>query len=214
MATTNKPPAKPRPENEDRREEILRIAAQTFAERGFAASTTREIAERASTLSGSLYYYFPSKESMAFEVVKRYLEALMTRYREIAESEDSPAVKIHHLIEASIELSAQHHDEVMILFQDWPLLTGIDPNLSTRMSEIENLWVDVLEAGVATDEFRAEIDSRLAYRTIMGAVAWVPRWFRASGPAPIAEVARTQADIFLGGLVRPGRRRAPRARPR
>ncbi len=48
----------------ERRDEILAIAAQLFAERGFAATTVREIADAAGILSGSLYHHFDSKASM------------------------------------------------------------------------------------------------------------------------------------------------------
>ena len=58
----------------ERRDEILAIAAQLFAERGFAATTVREIADAAGILSGSLYHHFDSKESMVDELVHEMLD--------------------------------------------------------------------------------------------------------------------------------------------
>jgi AcrR family transcriptional regulator len=201
LVAPRKTPVKRRQDTEPRRQEILRIAAQTFAEKGFRASTTREIADRASTLSGSLYYHFSSKEAMAREVVDVYLNALMAGYSHVAGSDDDPGAKVRRLIDISIEVSNAHHDEVVILFQDWPMLTEIDPELDGRMQAIEEIWVAVLAAGVKSGDFRKGIDPRLAYRTIMGAIAWVPRWFRASGPSPISTVAAAQADLVLIGLL-------------
>jgi TetR/AcrR family transcriptional regulator, cholesterol catabolism regulator len=202
-----KTPVKRRSATEPRREELLRIAAETFAEKGFMSSTTREIADRAKTLSGSLYYHFESKEAMAVEVVTRYLNVLMGRYDEIARGNESPTVKVRQLVEVSIAVSQQHRDEVVILFQDWPKLMTIDPTLDERMHTVESLWVAVLEAGRESGDFREEVDPHLAYRTMMGAIAWVPRWYRESGSRSIAEIASAQADLMLAGLVQPRRRR-------
>src|ERR1700729_2594972 len=94
----------------ERRDDILRIAARTFAERGFSAGTVREIAERASTLSGSLYYHFDSKEQMVKEVVDAYLDELIDAYRLIAAGDGPAEAKIRDLFAVSLVLSDQRHD--------------------------------------------------------------------------------------------------------
>jgi AcrR family transcriptional regulator len=52
-----------------RREELLAIAAELFAQRGFKNTTVRDIADAAGILSGSLYHHFDSKESMVDEIL-------------------------------------------------------------------------------------------------------------------------------------------------
>ena len=49
----------------ERVEALLDAAAATFLEKGFDAATTSEIAERAGASIGSLYQFFPTKESVA-----------------------------------------------------------------------------------------------------------------------------------------------------
>jgi AcrR family transcriptional regulator len=183
-----------------RREEILRIAAQTFAERGVKGSTTREIAERASMQSGSLYYYFPSKESMALEAVTSYLRELMEAYETAMQTLPSAAEQLRELFRASLEVSARRGDEVVILYQDWHSLSGIDGRLDATMSEVEQLWLKVIRTGIESGELRSDLDPRLVYRTIMGAISWVPRWYRPGGTRSIAEIADTQADVIIHGL--------------
>ena len=74
----------------ERRDEILAIAAELFAERGFAATTVREIADSAGILSGSLYHHFDSKESMVEELLRTFLEDITLAYRVEAASGDDP----------------------------------------------------------------------------------------------------------------------------
>lgn len=54
-----------------RQEEILEAAASVFAEKGYAAATTREIAAAADIAEGSLYNYFASKRDMLVAIISR-----------------------------------------------------------------------------------------------------------------------------------------------
>ncbi|UOX90174.1 TetR/AcrR family transcriptional regulator [Amycolatopsis sp. FBCC-B4732] len=56
------------------RERILTAAARVFAEHGYAAGTTNRIAERAGISIGSLYQYFPNKDSILAELLVRHLD--------------------------------------------------------------------------------------------------------------------------------------------
>jgi len=52
-----------------RRAQILDGAAKVFAEKGYHAATTREIAEAADVSEGSIYHYFDSKEDLLIEIM-------------------------------------------------------------------------------------------------------------------------------------------------
>lgn len=185
-----------------RRDEILTVAARIFAEKGVHAATTREIAESASMLSGSLYYYFASKEAMAYEVVSSYLDELMEAYEQVRQSSSPPGEQIAELFRTSLEVSDRRSDEVMILYQDWPALSALDRGLDKIMARVEEIWCGAIHAGQLNGQIRADIDPKIVYRTIMGAIAWVPRWYRPEGPRTITEIAALQADVMLRGMLR------------
>lgn len=58
-------------------ETILDAAARVFVELGYARATTNKIAEAAGISVGSLYQYFPSKDAIAVELLRRYRESLL-----------------------------------------------------------------------------------------------------------------------------------------
>jgi AcrR family transcriptional regulator len=58
-------------------ESILIAAARVFVKHGYAKATTNRIAEAAGISVGSLYQYFPSKDSIAVELLRRYRESLV-----------------------------------------------------------------------------------------------------------------------------------------
>jgi AcrR family transcriptional regulator len=67
----------------ERRGEILDVALTEFAQRGFEATTTRDIADAAGIKASNLYRYFESKDSMFREILVGFSEDLLSAYREI-----------------------------------------------------------------------------------------------------------------------------------
>ncbi|MEO6471071.1 MAG: helix-turn-helix domain-containing protein, partial [Aeromicrobium sp.] len=73
-----------------RREELLQIAAELFATKGFKNTTVRDIADAAGILSGSLYHHFDSKESMVDEILSSFQDELFGKYAAIVAGDDDP----------------------------------------------------------------------------------------------------------------------------
>ena len=66
---------------------MLRVAAELFSEKGYAATSTTELAERLGIKGGSVYYYIDSKEELLFELVAGHLRALLQSLRDVLETE-------------------------------------------------------------------------------------------------------------------------------
>src|SRR3954451_13240345 len=103
-----------RTETRSRREELLRIAAELFASKGFRNTTVRDIAEAAGILSGSLYHHFDSKESMVDEILRTFQDELFGSYDEILASGDDPRSKLEQAVRVSFETIDRRHSEVAI----------------------------------------------------------------------------------------------------
>src|SRR2546425_9665565 len=56
------------PRQDNRRAQLLDAAARLFRERGFHATSMRDIAKAVDMLSGSIYYHFNSKQEMLLAV--------------------------------------------------------------------------------------------------------------------------------------------------
>src|SRR3954462_9951148 len=97
-----------------RRAELLAAAAEVFAERGYAATTVREVADAAGILGGSLYYHFDSKESMADEILRTFLGDLWNAYDEVIEARLSAAETLAAIVQASFACIERHRPAVVI----------------------------------------------------------------------------------------------------
>lgn len=88
-------------------ERILHHAARLFDERGYHGTTTNHVAEAASVSVGSLYQYFPNKDSLLVALAQRHLaetaEAFGGRLAELAATEPSLAEVTRSLIDLTFE---------------------------------------------------------------------------------------------------------------
>lgn len=190
-----------------RHDEIVQIAGRLFAERGFLATTIRDIADAASILSGSLYHHFASKESIADELLSAYWAQLMDRYEAVVASDADATEKLRQLIGASIQMLEAHEYAVRMILNDWSYLSSVLPYCDANMARIRTIWVEVLRDGVRDGHFDASLDPQVGYRTIMGSISGAGRWFVPSGALTTEQLATQMSDLFLGGVS------AKRSRP-
>jgi AcrR family transcriptional regulator len=189
-----------------RRDELLELAAQMFAERGLRATTVRDIADGAGILSGSLYHHFASKEEMVDDLMRGFLDWLFARYRAIIDGEPDPLERLKGLFMASFEAIEDRHSQVVI-YQDEAKRLSSQPRFSyvdDLNKQQRQMWVEVLNQGIEEGCFRPDLDVDLVYRFIRD-TTWVSvRWYQPGGPLTAQQVGRQYLAIVLGGITKEG----------
>ena len=189
-----------------RRSELLAIAAQLFADRGFKNTTVRDIADAAGILSGSLYHHFDSKESMVDEILSTFQEELFASYDAVLASDDDARAKIEQAVRLSFQAIDQHPFEVAI-FQNEADYLGTFARfgyLAERNAQSRQVWLTLLEEGIRTGALRADLDLDLTYRFIRDTVWVAVKWYRPGGPLTHDAVADQYLTILLDGISTPG----------
>jgi AcrR family transcriptional regulator len=93
--------------------DILETAAKVIRERGFDATTMKEIAERSQTNTGSLYRFFPNKESIAEALIERYSRLVAAEFDRIETVSNS--APIDRLADNLIDFLLTIHEETLAL---------------------------------------------------------------------------------------------------
>ena len=187
-----------------RREELLRIAAGLFAEKGFKNTTVRDIADAAGILSGSLYHHFDSKESMVDEILSTFQEELFAKYDDVLASDVDARAKIEQAVRLSFEAIDRHHFEVAI-FQNEAVYLGTFDRfgyLAERNAQSREVWMRLLTEGVSTGVLRKDLDVELVYRFIRDTVWVAVRWYRPGGELSHETVADQYLAILLDGIAK------------
>ena len=185
----------------DRRAEILRLAAGLFAERGFKATTVRDIAEAAGVLSGSLYHHFDSKESIIEELLREYVDELLSDYRRIIAEGGSPREVLSRLANSIFASFAEHRAAIMVWQNERQTIhrPGF-AYLAQAQVEVERLWTELIRQGIEAGEFRENLDPRLAYRFIRDSAWMAVHWYSPDGPLTSQQLATHYLAIILDGI--------------
>jgi AcrR family transcriptional regulator len=185
-----------------RRDELLGIAAELFAERGFNNTTVRDIADAAGILSGSLYHHFDSKESMVDEILSSFQAELFRTYDAILASDLDPRGKLEAVVRASFEAIDRHHSEVAIFQSDAAFLMQFErfDYLREHNERFHAMWLGLLRDGVASGVLRADVDAELVFRFIRDTVWVAVHWYRPGGELSADQVADQYLSILLDGV--------------
>ena len=185
----------------ERRRQIAAAAGVLFADRGVHATTVRDIAERVGMLSGSLYHHFPTKHHIVHELMQRYADEVLERYRSAASSGATSRERLEALFRACVQSNLAHPHETAVLIQEQHKLFALDEFAYVQrfVEQVEQIFVRVIAEGMHRGELRTDVAPAFTYRTMMDAMGSVQRWF---DPAKHSEASVVQGwiDVFLRGI--------------
>lgn len=181
----------------DRRQRIVLVASQMFAERAYVEVQMDELAKAAAVAKPTIYRYFSSKEDLFLEALDGTMNELVAEVSRVAdESAPAPAV-LRQVIAAALKSFAQCTAAIRALDgSDAALGERGRAMMRRRGRQIREEFARVLQRGIAAQEFRG-FDPDLASRAILGAV----RMTATAEDAPNdAEAARSLTDLLLHGV--------------
>jgi AcrR family transcriptional regulator len=144
-------------ESERKRQRILESAQRCFGEKGFAGATVAAIAADAGVSNGLLYQFFRNKEHL-FEVVlgdviRDWVRAMLPR------DEKRAAGALEAMFRRSVEFCRTHPLLPALVTGDRALqLSRISQAGADRVQPHRDLVASILERGIASGEFRADLD--------------------------------------------------------
>ncbi|MFI6326029.1 TetR/AcrR family transcriptional regulator [Nonomuraea sp. NPDC050556] len=187
----------------ERRDHLVKLAAELFARKGFQATTVREIADEAGILSGSLYHHFDSKETIVDEVLSTFLDDLVARYRVALESGGEPREVLSEMVRIGFGTLEPHRAAITVMQNDWNYLRQFErfDYLVKAEDEVERMWVEQIKAGMAVGQFRADVDPKLTYRMIRDTIWVAVRWFRPGGRLNTTGLAEHYITVLFDGLA-------------
>jgi AcrR family transcriptional regulator len=128
-----------------RRAELLAIAADLFAERGFANVTVDDIGAAAGVSGPALYHHFAGKEALLGEMLVDISEYLLSGGRRIVEHADQPV--LDRLVRFHAEFAVERRSLITVHFRDLVHASDADQaKVRGLQSRYVALWADALRA--------------------------------------------------------------------
>jgi len=187
-----------------RREQIVSIAASLFGEKGYDATSLRDIAEAAGITKAALYYHFPDKERLYEDVAVARIGGLLEEVRAAVEKSDDPVEKVRLFLIAS----AQRMDRDRL---GWMASVNIFQSLdqsrrSAAIMEVrddyECLLRDLIAEAIKQKRFRL-VDPAVLGRLLLSGLNQLPRWHKPKGRHSAPQVVDQYLNIILQGIAVP-----------
>jgi TetR/AcrR family transcriptional regulator, cholesterol catabolism regulator len=179
---------------------LLRAAVGLFSSKGYAATSTREVAALLGMQKASLYYHIEGKEDLLYFICKSSLEQIRNDVDAHIQGVEDPVERMRVLMVAHIESMLRDADEHTTTLAEMHALSKERLKLVLELrDQYESLVRGVLQAGQEAGSLRNDVDVKYLCLIVLGLMNRVLVWYRRGGPLRPNQLGQVLATIFLSG---------------
>lgn len=186
--------------NSTRKEVILLKASQLFREKGFTATSMRDLAEHVGVEAASLYNHINSKAEILQEICFKVANKFMSNIEEVGASNISAIEKMEALLRFHIRQMIHSYEEVYVSDREWKHLE--DPylfNFQNQRRTYRQRMASIIEEGINRGEIK-RIDAPTAVLIILHAVSGIESWHRSKQKINAEMLEHNMVLIMVEGL--------------
>ena len=176
---------------------LLVAAVEAFAERGYHATTTRDIAGRAGMSPAALYIHYRTKEELLHRISRIGHEKALDILRTAARAEGSPTRRLAEAVSSFVRWHAGGRTTARVVQYE---LDSLGPDaraeITTLRRQVDAEVRGIIEEGVRSGEFDVP-DVRGTTLAVLSLCIDVARWFNVNGSRTPEEVGALYADLVL-----------------
>jgi len=179
-----------------RRDDIVRAAARLFVEKGFDATTTRDIAEAVGMRSGSPFYHFRSKQELLKAAMIEGLTTGHHRLQAAVEGISDPERRLRVMIRTHLGnlLEGECHAP-MLLHESRSLDEVARREIALAADRYQQIWQETLDELATGGRLRRPTAPLRLF--LFGLLNWTTQWYKPDGRLSLDEIATAAADFIL-----------------
>lgn len=182
---------------------ILETATELFAQRGYHATTMREIAAAIPLRAAGIYYWYESKGAILFELQSGFLDELTDVVTSAIKRHDKPASRLAVAVREHVLFHGLHSRAAFVADSELRALSSKDRRtILAKRDAYQQLFVRMIEDGVKAGAFKAS-DVRIVSYAILLQCTGVAIWFNPVGNRTLDEVADIHIELVLASLFVP-----------
>jgi TetR/AcrR family transcriptional regulator, cholesterol catabolism regulator len=185
----------------NRKQQIELHATMLFREKGYAAASMRDLAQRLGLEAASLYSHINSKEEILQSIIFRMADSFFETLDSIPEDNShSPLELLEKYIIAHIQVITQNTAASAVFFQEWRHLS--EPHMSRFLqlrNEYEERFRQIIRQAIAQEEV-VVINEKFAVFAILSSLNWTHTWYKPNGKMSPQEIGKNLADMLISGL--------------
>lgn len=183
-----------------KKEFILQKAAIMFREKGFSATSMRDLAETVGIEAASLYNHITSKSEILQEIIFRVANDCNVHLESMDNPELSSQKKIESLIRFHVQMMLGRFEEYYVMVNEWihlsePYLT----NFSTQRRNYVQRLEYIIDEGIRNKEMKPVIPY-VAVLTILSSVRGLEFWHRSNKRISPEQMEDNMVNHLINGL--------------
>ena len=182
-----------------RRRQLLDVARELFALRGYEATSIEEVAARADVSKPVVYGHFGGKEGLYAVVVDREMRRLLERFELALSSEGHPRELLERAALVLLDHIEEDTDGFRVLTRDSPV-TNTSGTFSSLIGEVARQVEHILGRQFATRGYDPQL-AELYSQALVGMVALVGQWWLDTRSPGKREVAAHLVNLAYNGLA-------------
>jgi AcrR family transcriptional regulator len=183
-------------------ERILDRAAELFWKKGYAATTTREIAASLGIRQASLYHHVASKENLLCKLCATSLEQLLQEVQSAVNKSNSPEAQIRLLVHAHLNTLLKYRTRHALMLKELRALSGTCRRQVLGLRKrYEKLVLSILNDGQSVGAVRTDIPTKYLCLALLNILNWAVLWFRDDDALSSDQLAEIFARTYLQGAT-------------
>ena len=190
-----------RRDHANKREAVLKTAAQMFLEKSYRRTSLDDVAKRLNITKPALYHYFHNKEEILLECYSwgtRLIEASLT---EIAGHCGTGLEKVEAFIYSYAGVMTLNFGRCVMRLDEGDLSSKAREEVHAYKRKIDRRLRSFIQEGI-DDGSVAPCDPKIAAFSIAGALNWICMWYEPAGALSAEEIASQFARTLTQGLAR------------
>ncbi len=194
------PPIKAK-KTSSKKEVIIAKAARLFRDKGYAATSMRDLAENVGVEAASLYNHIQSKAEILQEICFRVANLLTTHLERVKTDHHLNAIgKIQAILKMHISQMLKNRDEAHVADREWRHLS--EPYLSNFKAQRKayRQWLAyIIEEGIQNREIKP-IDAPTAVIIMLHSISCIESWHRSEQKISEEQLEKNMLTILIDGL--------------
>ncbi|ASK89713.1 TetR/AcrR family transcriptional regulator [Sphingorhabdus sp. SMR4y] len=179
---------------------LFETAAKLFNSHGFHGTSMSQLTSELGLTKGAIYYYVTDKSDLLYKLHLKSIEATQrANTRGIAEGRNG-LERVKLIIRYYVEALTRSQTETFILLEKGALNEEQTRDIKKRRKQLENELRDQIVTGFE-DGSMTSCDPKLATFNLVGAMAWVSKWYDPEGEWNPEQVAQSMADMLIRSIA-------------
>ena len=183
------------------REKLLEAAEKVFAKKGYYEAAVDEIVRQSSTSKGSVYFHFPTKESLLLAVMDHLGDRLIRRVEQKVAQVTDPTQRLDVALTTTLETLTKHRTLARLLLSKG---VGMGSAFARKRTELFGRFASLIEGllrEAVASKGTSPLDMEVVAYAWLGAISEVVvTWLERGRPHPVREALPTLRELLLSGI--------------